>query len=90
MNGKPVGTVRSDLFEGISELSWTVNPAYRGQGIGTKMVTLLAKKIDGPIKAEVKAINLASRHISEACGMILKESKNGILYYIKSEKNSDV
>lgn len=82
----PVGTVRSDYNKGICELSWTVNPEYRGQGIGRQMVTLLAKQIKGPIRAEVKAENLASSRIAEACGMKIETSKDGILYYFRGEQ----
>ncbi len=85
----PVGTVRSDNKKGVSELSWTVNPEYRGQGIGRQMVSLLAKQIKGPIRAEVKAGNLASSRIAEACGMEIQTRKDGILYYFRGEQISE-
>jgi len=34
-NGVSVGTVRADYDNGIYELSWTVSPEARGQGVGT-------------------------------------------------------
>lgn len=85
----PVGTVRTDLDESVYKLSWMVNPKYRGQGIGKRMVVLLAKQISNPICAEIKSGNLASSRIAEACGMILKSKRNNILYYFRGGKKLD-
>jgi L-amino acid N-acyltransferase YncA len=53
-NGVAVGTVRADYADNVYELSWTVSPEARGKGIGKRMVSLLANKINEPIRAEVK------------------------------------
>lgn len=50
-NGAPVGTVRADFANGIYELSWTVSPESRGQSVGKRMVSLLARGIKEPIRA---------------------------------------
>src|SRR5687767_3576517 len=82
----PIGTIRSDYDKGFYELSWTISPAYRGKGFGKQMVALLAKQIRGPIRAEIKIGNLASRRIAKACEMKFDAQKNGIMYYSKNEQ----
>ena len=68
VDGEPVGTVRAD-FSTECELSWTVAPSARGQGIGARMVSILARVIDGPLVAEVRVGNPASIRIAESLGM---------------------
>ena len=58
-SGTFVGTVRADFENEIYELSWTVAPEARGQGIGKRLVDLLANRIKGTIRAEVKNSNAA-------------------------------
>lgn len=79
--GRACGTVRVDLAGGVAELSWTVAPAFRRLGIGMKMVSLMAQEIDGPLRAEVKASNLASQKIARGAGMRLEHSQDGVLYF---------
>lgn len=80
-NGAPVGTVRADLANGVWHLSWTVAPQARGRGVAKRMVALLASRISGPIRAEVKAGNVASARIAEHAGMTLLRAANGVLHY---------
>ena len=80
-NGDPVGTVRADYEEGVWELSWTVNPNFRGRGIAKQMVSLFASKIAEPIRAEIKANNFASVKIAQYAGMTISREIEGILYY---------
>lgn len=77
----PVGIIRTDGKEGVTELSWTVAPIARGHGIGKKMVSVFTKQITGLIMAEVKSHNEASKHIAEYAGMKIDHEENGILYY---------
>lgn len=80
--GTFVGTVRADFENGVYELSWTVAPEARGQGLGKRMVALLANRIKEPIRAEVKKANNASSRIAEYSGMtFVKEDSNGVLHY---------
>jgi UDP-2,4-diacetamido-2,4,6-trideoxy-beta-L-altropyranose hydrolase len=79
--GLPVGSVRADLLDGVTQLSWTVAPRFRGQGRGKMMVRSLAESISGPIRAEVKAGNAASERIAEFAGMKLERAAAGILHY---------
>lgn len=64
----PVGTVR---IAKSGEMSWTVAPEKRGQGYGTKMVKLAARRAENPW-AEIKEDNIASRKIAEAAGIKFK------------------
>ena len=84
--GSSVGTVRADFENGVYELSWTVAPETRGQGVGKRMVALLANRIKEPIRAEVKKGNDASSRIAECSGMkFVKEDSNGVLHYQRDE-----
>ena len=85
MDGIPVGTVRSDLSDGVFELSWTVAPDARGQGIGKRMVALHAAQIEGPIRAEVRIGNVASVRIAEHVGMTLEGIQDGVLLFRKAD-----
>jgi RimJ/RimL family protein N-acetyltransferase len=81
MGDVPVGTVRSDFHDGTYELSWTVAPEAREQGIGKLMVSMLAAQIEEPIRAEVRIGNVASVRIAEHVGMTLESIEDGILYF---------
>jgi RimJ/RimL family protein N-acetyltransferase len=83
-DGVPVGTVRADLSEGVWELSWTVAPNARRRGVAKRMVALLAYQISDPIRAEVKAGNLASARIAEHAGMKFDREANGVLHYVRA------
>ena len=83
-DGIPVGTVRIDYADGTYELSWTVAPEMRGQGVGKKMVSLVAQQIESPIRAKILTGNEASLKIAEYCGMVFEREEDNFLYYIKS------
>ncbi len=81
-----VGTVRAN-YDGNNtyELSWTVAPEVRGQGIGKVIVGMLADKYsNGNIKAKVKSYNEGSMKIAESVGM---ECVDKIYHYYKEAKN---
>ena len=65
---KPVGTVRLDIEEPYSEISWTVAPSARGQGIGARMVEEAVRIFEEPLKARIKPENFASIKIAENAG----------------------
>ena len=81
--GVPVGTVRTDFSEGVSELSWTIAPEARGHGFGKEMMITFANHFYGPIQAEIKIDNKFSKHIAEYIGMKFSYEENGILHYIR-------
>lgn len=64
-NSGPVGTVRIDFTPEI-ELSWTVAPAARGQGIGKQMVGCLCENVTFDLCAFVHPENVGSQKIAEA------------------------
>jgi UDP-2,4-diacetamido-2,4,6-trideoxy-beta-L-altropyranose hydrolase len=71
-NGNPIGTVRVDYGE-VSELSWTVAPAYRGLGYGGRMlreaIKLLAEsRKTRVLQAVAREDNLASTKMAESVG----------------------
>lgn len=68
-NGSPVGTVRVDYGLEI-ELSWTVAPEHRGNGIG-KLLVQNAPLPEEPIIARIKPGNIASQKIAAAAGFVL-------------------
>ena len=79
--GAPVGTVRADFGEGSWELSWTVAPDSKGQGVAKQMVLLLANTISEPIRAEIKSGNIASRRVAEFSGMVFDKEVAGVGFY---------
>lgn len=76
-----VAMVRADQEDKAYELSWSVAPSQRGRGLGKRAVGLLAERLDGPLRAEVKEGNVASQRIAESVGMGLTRRKDGVLYY---------
>lgn len=86
VDGRPAGMVRVDRDAAGSLLSWAVDPAYRGGGIGKAMVRLAAKAICGPVRAEVKADNSASIRIAEHAGLVLDRELDGVRYYTRAAR----
>lgn len=73
MGNTPAGTVRSEERpDGFTEVSYTVSPAFRGQGLGKRMVVqfvsdyLQGKRLAARIK---KGTNPASESIARALGL---------------------
>ena len=81
--GIAVGMVRADLANGVWNLSWMVAPRARGRGVAKRMVALLASRIPGPIRAEVKAANRASARIAQHAGMTLESESASVLRYAR-------
>lgn len=81
-SGVAFGTVRADLEGEVWEISWTLSPEKRGRGAAKKMVLLLTKMIQAPLRAEVKSWNIASSKIALSVGMTLKKECKGILHYV--------
>ncbi|MGO9994189.1 MAG: GNAT family N-acetyltransferase [Steroidobacteraceae bacterium] len=80
-SGQVVGSVRAELTDGIYELSWSVAPMARGRGVATRMVALLTAQISAPIRAEIKAGNLASARVAERAGMTFLQRVGDVLHY---------
>ena len=80
-NGVPVGSVRADFSDGAWVLSWTVAPTARGRGVAKQIVDVLSKQISEPLRAEIKAGNIASARIAEHAGLKFERESSGILHY---------
>jgi RimJ/RimL family protein N-acetyltransferase len=82
-DGVPIGAVRADFSNGAWELSWTIAPEWRGQGLGSVIVKLAAEAIAEPICAYVKAGNAASARVAERAGMRLEVENGGLLRFAR-------
>lgn len=80
-NGIPVGTIRRDENEGELYLSWTVNPDFRGRGIGEAMLSSFIRLQPAVYKALIKEENTASIHIAERCGFTRSGAFDGLLIF---------
>lgn len=77
-----VGYVHLDRLDGLCELSWVVAPSYRGNGIGTKMVSAaLLSAARSEIIAEIRPDNVASILIAKRCGFQLAERHDDFLLF---------
>ncbi len=83
INNIPIGTVRTDYSRELFELSWTVAPEMRDKNIGKEMVNTIVNKLNKPIKAVIKKINIASTKIAEYVGMSFEYEENDLLFYYK-------
>lgn len=77
----PVGTIRWDLTDNFYELSWTVAPDMRKQGIGRNMVSALVKELDAPVCAKVKPSNTASIKIAQYAGMVFDKFEGDLIVF---------
>jgi RimJ/RimL family protein N-acetyltransferase len=80
-DGVAVGTVRADFSNGVHELSWTVAPQARGQGVAKEMVAMLAAQIQGTIRAQVLRGNEASVQVALHAGMKPLQEVGGVIHF---------
>ena len=79
---QPVGTVRFDYDEDGSEVSWTISPSSRGQGLGKRMVEQAIKQFGvGISKARVKADNIASIKIAKHVNLTQAQTVDDVLFF---------
>lgn len=86
LGGEPVGTLRADrpapgAPDPAQVLSWTVAPAARGRGLGARMVRLLAARLPGPLRAEVREGNTASVRVALAAGLAAAGRQGAVLHF---------
>ena len=81
LDGRPVGTVRADREGESFELSWTVAPEVRRNGIGKAMVAAFLLLLNGPVRAEVKQSNVASAKIAMGVGLSMTRQVNGLMHF---------
>lgn len=80
-SGLPVGTVRADCVSEGVELSWTVAPECRGEGVGAAMVRHFADSFSSVLVAQVKDTNLASQKIAQAAGLHRAHMVDGLIQF---------
>ncbi len=78
-----VGSIRRDFKDDGIYLSWTVNPEYRGRGIGEAMLYEFIKAHPDNYKALIKENNNASIHIAEKCGFERSGGSGELLLFIR-------
>ena len=69
-DGKPLGTVRFDAADGGHEISWTVAPDSRRQGVATEMVARAIEQNPGELFADIKPGNTASQVVAARNGFV--------------------
>jgi RimJ/RimL family protein N-acetyltransferase len=79
--GQPVGTVRLDSVDHATEVSWTVAPELRGQGVGRRLVVQALQGVSGYVCARMHKDNVASVKIAQATGMQFETSEQDWLKY---------
>ncbi|TCS61608.1 GNAT family N-acetyltransferase [Varunaivibrio sulfuroxidans] len=79
----PIGVIRRDDEGALSVLSWTLNPDYRGRGLGKAMLWSFVTRYPGRYRAEVKASNVASQKMCVHAGFRLGEEKGGIFHFYR-------
>lgn len=82
-----VGQVRLDMEGTIGTISYSIDPNYRGQGIGVKMLECLEREPEvwervSKLHAQVKVTNVASQFCFEKLGY-KKECNEELCFYSK-------
>lgn len=92
VDGKPIGTIRAvQVGKEDYYLSWSIAPAARGNGYGTKM---LQKLVDGfksgtTFTALIKPDNVASVKMAEKVGFRLRSEGSDLNEYEMIKKRTD-
>lgn len=88
-NGLKVGTVRLSYSFPECELSWTVNPEFRGKGFSKRMVEESVQHISQRcpfLIARVRMENAPSLRIAEHLGMERVHVEDGVVIFRKALK----
>ena len=81
-NEIPVGTIREDKLEKDEfELSYTIDPMYRGKKIGQMMMSLYLSERKGSFLCRVKEENLSSIKMIEKLGFKHFNTEKKINFY---------
>ena len=77
-----VGTLRIDkLNDGFEEISYTINPRYRGGGFGSLMMKLFLFNKVGKYRCEIKPENIGSIRMVENNGFKFRNKNGEVLIY---------
>ncbi len=85
-----VGVVRFTIKNSVALTSINIAPVMRGKGLATiclnNSISFFKKKYVeiANLEAEIKSNNIASRRAFEQVGFVLKHTKNGVGYFIRS------
>ncbi len=85
-NDQKIGTVRLSYSLPNCELSWTINPKFRGMGFSKSMVAKSLKYLNPEcqyLTARVRLNNLASVKIAEYLGMTPVAVENDVIFFRK-------
>ena len=63
-----LATIRSDDLGEVKLLSWSVNPAMRGRGVGRALLSQFIESLPGAYRAEIRKDNIASIKMARAAG----------------------
>lgn len=81
-DGRAVGTVRFDRERDETALSWTIAPAWRGQGLGRAMVRCAVERTPtARLRAEIVASNARSIAIAREAGFRPSETIGDIMVW---------
>jgi RimJ/RimL family protein N-acetyltransferase len=80
LDGKLIGWARFD-FGDETELSWYVDPNFRGAGNGRLIVSESLKAYNGPVLAIIKPENVGSIRIAQRSGFLCSKFEDGFLYF---------
>jgi UDP-2,4-diacetamido-2,4,6-trideoxy-beta-L-altropyranose hydrolase len=80
-NGVSIGQIRFDKEKDYWKIDYSIDRNYRGLGMGTNIVKLGIKKIQGELKAWVKSNNMASRKVFENLGFRDVGKEDSIVEY---------
>lgn len=95
-NKEKIGQVRLELQESTGLIGYSIKKQYRGQGHGSKILSLLENKLENTdntkikyLAGKVKVENQASQKVFEKLGYT-SEIKDGYVLYTKTLSRKDV
>lgn len=94
-DGVKAGVVRFDCVD-QSDNSWqisiTIRPQFRGQGLGRKALEICCQAMEARVGdcrfvAEARSENIASRRIFENCGFRIENETDGFLKLVRTQRH---
>jgi|TARA_B110000977_G_C11059737_1_gene485480 RimJ/RimL family protein N-acetyltransferase len=82
IDGDGVGTIKDEILDGCIEISYSINPKYRGKKLGILMMQLYLYNRKGTFLCVVKQNNIPSIKMVERIGYKLDRVENNLCYYI--------
>ena len=82
IDGDGVGTIKDETLDGCIEISYSINPKYRGKKLGILMMQLYLYNRKGTFLCVVKQNNIPSIKMVERIGYKLDRVENNLCYYI--------